>query len=226
MTDQRLTANNVLGEAPRRGSIRRAVSTEQVGPVIDKRDKMGSADEPSALAAEVARLRVEVKQLRDIEEIRDLVFSCAHFADERGHHNEFAANFATDAELVEFGTVLTHRWRIAALIERGWARFAAGDASRWPGWTHGAINVRVQVNGDTATAQSYFSSGRYLDDLVRLDGRWVIKRRTAVMCVELGADHPVVTLYREVAELREPKPTPAKSEAMLHASSFEDGSVL
>jgi len=144
-------------------------------------------------------LAARVQRLEDIEEIRTVLLDYGRFLDAR----DFAAYsrlFAKDGEWVGgFGTVQGPA-AIQAFMEKNIAGPNRGNTF------HILSNFEIEVHGDTAKAWSRWTfvtpgadkkpamsqAGRYDDTLVRENGHWRFKRRTA------SNDIPV------------PEPAPAK----------------
>lgn len=137
---------------------------------------------------ELEELRREVRRLRDHEEIRQLLYRYARGSDRadvdiirsvyaRGgtdHHGPF------DGPGEEFAQVIVDRAR--------------------PVWdtpgVHHITNIYIVLDDDEARAETYFLacwphdhhgpvemalySGRFIDNLVREDGRWGIRRREVI----------------------------------------------
>jgi len=153
-----------------------------------------------ALAAQTRHPSIDarVQRLEDIEEIRRVLTDYGRFLDAR----DFAAYshlFAKDGEWVGgMGTV-----KGPAAIQAFMEKNIPG-----PNTTHNyhlLSNFEIDVHGDTATAWSRWAfivpgpdqkpamaqGGRYDDVLVREDGHWRFKRRTASN--DLPAAGPVQT---------------------------------
>ena len=144
-------------------------------------------------------LAARVQRLEDIEEIRTVLLDYGRYLDSR----DFAAYsrlFAKDGEWVGgFGTVQGPA-AIQAFMEKNIAGPNRGNTF------HILSNFEIEVHGDTAKAWSRWTfvtpgadkkpamsqAGRYDDTLVRENGHWRFKRRTA------SNDIPV------------PEPAPAK----------------
>lgn len=138
------------------------------------------------LAAQDKSLAARVQRLEDIEEIRTVLLDYGRFLDAR----DFAAYsrlFAKDGEWVGgFGTVQGPA-AIQAFMEKNIAGPNRGNTF------HILSNFEIEVHGDTATAWSRWTfvtpgadkkpapsqAGRYDDTLVRENGHWRFKRRTA-----------------------------------------------
>ncbi|WP_396655741.1 nuclear transport factor 2 family protein [Microbacterium sp.] len=135
-----------------------------------------------------ADLRRELRRLRDHEEIRQLMYRYARGVD-RSVEPLLASVYAED------GT--DHH----GPFDGPGSEFAANLAKS--GMTlpdnvgnHHITNILIEVDGDTARAETYFlalhphthdgpvrmalMSGRYLDTLIRENGRWGIQRRRVV----------------------------------------------
>ena len=131
-------------------------------------------------------LATRVQRLEDIEEIRAVLLDYGRFLDSR----DFAAYsrlFAKDGE-----------WAGGFGIVQGPAAIQAFMEKNIPGPNRGNTfhilsNFEIQVHGDTATAWSRWTfvtpgadkkpaisqAGRYDDTLIRENGHWRFKRRTA-----------------------------------------------
>ena len=131
-------------------------------------------------------LATRVQRLEDIEEIRTVLLDYGRFLDAR----DFAAYsrlFAKDGE-----------WAGGFGIVQGPAAIQAFMEKNIPGPNRGNTfhilsNFEIQVHGDTATAWSRWTfvtpgadkkpaisqAGRYDDTLIRENGHWRFKRRTA-----------------------------------------------
>ena len=131
-------------------------------------------------------LERRLQRLEDENEIRNLLLDYGRFLDSRDFKS-YAALFARDGEWVGgFGSV-TGPANIQAFMEKN---MGAGPNRRND--YHLLSNFIISVNGDTATAWSRWSfvvpgqsgaaiaqAGRYDDTLVRENGRWRFKKRTA-----------------------------------------------
>ena len=132
-------------------------------------------------------LAVRLRQLEDRAEIERLLLDYGRHLDAR----DFAAYgrlFAEDGEWVGgFGTASGGPANIQAFMEK-----AMGTAPNTARNYHLLTNFVITVTGDTATAWSRWAfvvpgpsgatiaqAGRYDDTLVRENGRWRFKRRTA-----------------------------------------------
>jgi uncharacterized protein (TIGR02246 family) len=141
---------------------------------------------PSLVAQSTASLAARVQRLEDMEEIRMVLTEYGRTLDTR----DFAAYsqlFAKDGEWVGgFGSVQGPA-AIQAFMEKN-----VGTVNKAHNF-HLLTNFAIEVHGDTATAWSHWSfvvptpdnkpviaqSGRYDDLLIRENGRWRFKRRTA-----------------------------------------------
>ena len=154
---------------------------------------------PTLLAqTKTASLESRVQRLEDIEAIRTVLIDYGRFLDARDFAS-YSHLFAKDGEWVGgFGTV------------KGPAAIQAFMEKNIPGPNsahnyHVLSNFEIEVHGETATAWSRWTfvvpgpnqkptmaqGGRYEDLLVREDGRWKFKRRTASN--DLPAAGPVQT---------------------------------
>jgi uncharacterized protein (TIGR02246 family) len=125
-------------------------------------------------------------ELEAREAIRTLIARYAHCAD-RGRFEELAALFAEDATLEIAGREpLRGREAIRAFLSA--TKTALAGQSTHPFIRHHVSSVLIDVQTpDAATAASYFFVitelgpdhwGRYHDDLARVGGRWLFRRRS------------------------------------------------
>jgi len=151
-----------------------------------------------ALFAQPRTVESRLQRLEDIEEIRAVLIDYGRFLDARDFAS-YALLFAKDGEWVGgFGSVKGPT-AIQAFMERNIP--APNSAHNY----HLLSNFEIDVHGDTATAWSRWAfivpgpdqkpvmaqGGRYDDLLVREDGRWKFKRRTASN--DLPSSGPVQT---------------------------------
>ncbi len=150
----------------------------------------------------MASLEDRIKRLEDIEEIKILLIDYGRHLD-RMDLKAYSQLFARDGEWSGgLGSARTPEG-IREMLEKaiGAARAAAGPGPpRRVGQNHVMSNMRIEVDGDTATAWSRWSwvtpgsdgapvvsrNGHYDDVLVREDGRWKFMSRAAV--TDLQAD--------------------------------------
>jgi len=142
---------------------------------------------PAAQASNDGRLTERLQQLEDKQEIEQLLLDYGRHLDNR----DFVAYgrlFAKDGEWVGgFGTASGGPVGIQAFMEK-----AMGTAPNSAHNYHLLTNFVITVKGDTATAWSRWSfvvpgpsgatiaqAGRYDDTLIRENGHWRFKRRTA-----------------------------------------------
>lgn len=141
---------------------------------------------PLAAQQDSKSLAARVQRLEDLEEIRTVLLDYGRFLDAR----DFAAYsrlFAKDGEWVGgFGTVQGPA-AIQAFMEKNLPGPNRGNTF------HILSNFEIEVHGDTATARSRWTfvtpgadkkpalsqAGRYDDTLVRENGHWRFRRRTA-----------------------------------------------
>ena len=134
-----------------------------------------------------AALAARLQRLEDIEEIRTLLLDYGRFLDARDLKS-YSALFAKDGEWVGgFGSAQGPAG-ILAFMEKN-----LGTGPNRTNTFHILSNFEIDVKGDTATAWSRWTfvtpgpdgkpaisqAGRYDDILVRENGRWRFKRRTA-----------------------------------------------
>lgn len=125
--------------------------------------------------------------MSDYDEIRNLIASYALTAHDQ-KFEEFADNFAEDGELVELGRSIPK----SALINLQKLSVEAKKKLPQPnGSKHIQVNTVIRIDGETARAVTDLVSirlapatgwtiggtGRYDDDLVKTDGRWLFRRR-------------------------------------------------
>jgi uncharacterized protein (TIGR02246 family) len=152
---------------------------------------------PGMKAQSTASLAARVQRLEDMEEIRIVLTEYGKTLDAR----DFAAYsqlFAKDGEWVGgFGTVKGPA-EIQAFMEKN-----VGTVNKAHNF-HLLTNFVIEVHGDTATAWSHWSfvvptpdnkpviaqGGRYDDLLIRENGRWKFKRRTASNDIPSGGPPP------------------------------------
>jgi uncharacterized protein (TIGR02246 family) len=138
---------------------------------------------------DVGALQRRVQQLEDQEQIRTVLVQYGEYLDAR-NYAAYAALFARDGVWTGgFGSA-TGPAQIQDMLEKNLARAEPGFINKSS--FHLMTTMVVEVNGDTATARSrylFFTAtpdnkpaenlaGRYVDEFVREDGRWKIKRRT------------------------------------------------
>jgi uncharacterized protein (TIGR02246 family) len=117
----------------------------------------------------------------DIVAIHQLYSEYCHAIDE-GDGEAFGACFVPDGKLGSGGPALEGREALA--------RFASKIPSRTPGVRHAVTNVHARGDGDRAEGRAYFvgytalggevvvrTTGRYRDDLQRVDGTWLFVER-------------------------------------------------
>ena len=142
---------------------------------------------PGLAVAQAGTLESRLKQFEDKAEIERLLLDYGRHLDARDF-GAYAALFAKDGEWVGgFGTVAGPP-NIKTFMEK--AMPGANTAQNY----HLLSNFVIAVQGDTATAWSRWAfvvpsregggaaisqAGRYDDTLVRENGRWRFKRRTA-----------------------------------------------
>ena len=145
-----------------------------------------------------APLESRLQRLEDVEEIRAVLTDYGRFLDARDFAS-YSRLFAKDGEWVGGLGIVKGPAAIQAFMEKN---------IPGPNTTHNyhlLSNFEIQVHGDTATAWSRWAfvvpgpdqkpviaqGGRYDDLLVRENGRWKFKRRTASN--DLPASGPVQT---------------------------------
>jgi len=132
-------------------------------------------------------LAARLQRLEDIEEIRTLLLNYGSLLDSRDLAG-YSRLFAKDGEWVGgFGSAKGPQ-EILAFMQKN-----LGSGPNRNNSFHILSNFKIDVNGDSATAWSRWTfitpgpdgkpvisqAGRYDDILIREDGRWKFKRRTA-----------------------------------------------
>jgi ketosteroid isomerase-like protein len=152
--------------------------------------------------------------LDDREEIRQIFVDYARYLDS-GDHAGYASLFARDGVLAAQLGEAVGPAAIEAILDENLGPQVRGDL---PPAIHITANHDIHVDGDTATATvvwyylttdpdtvpTILQSGRYLDDLVREDGRWKIRRHeiTRVMGRSPMSERPATRLDDLAARLR------------------------
>ena len=145
-----------------------------------------SAAAQSAPGGDPGGVEARVRRLEDREEIRLLLLDYGRHLDNRDFE-AYASLFAADGEWVGgFGSV-RGRDNVQAFMEKN-----MGTAPNRAKTYHLLSNFVISVKGDTATAWSRWAfvvpgangatiaqAGRYDDTLVRENGRWRFRKRTA-----------------------------------------------
>lgn len=137
---------------------------------------------------EIESLREEVRRLRDHEEIRQLLYRYARGVD-RADTGLIRSVYAADGT-DKHGPFDGPGEEFADVVVNGAKRVWDHVGN------HHITNILIELDGDRARAEVYFIafhphddnghpelgiiSGRYLDVLVRQDGRWGIARRVVV----------------------------------------------
>jgi hypothetical protein len=138
--------------------------------------------------ADVGALQKRVQQLEDQEQIRTVLVQYGEYLDSRNYAG-YASLFARDGVWTGgFGSA-TGPADIQAMLEKNLGKAEPGFINKSS--FHLMTTMVVEVNGDTATARSRYTfftaadnkpvpnlAGRYVDEFVRENGKWKIKRRT------------------------------------------------
>jgi uncharacterized protein (TIGR02246 family) len=137
--------------------------------------------------SDTASLAARLQRLEDVEEIRALLLDYGRLLDSRDLAG-YSKLFAKDGEWVGgFGSAKGPE-AILAFMQKN-----LGTGPNRNNSFHILSNFKIEVKGDTATAWSRWTfitpgadgkpvisqAGRYDDILVREDGRWKFKRRSA-----------------------------------------------
>ena len=157
----------------------------------------------SAMDESARGIEARLQALEDEREIRDLLIRYAQRLDLRDHHG-YAALFARDGTWSGRMGEATGPEAIEAMLVEGLG--PAPENFRNTQNFHLMSNLLIEVDGDTATAESrltYFArkdgrpvamlAGRYEDELVREDGRWRFKSRRVIGEIPTREEQPVAT---------------------------------
>lgn len=143
----------------------------------------------SRTAPDVAQLQQRIQQLEDQDAIRQVLVAYGEHLDARDFAG-YAALFARDGIWTGgFGSAIGPA-EIQAMLEKNLGKPAPGFINKSN--FHLMTTMVVDVQGDTATARSRYLfytatpedrpqaalAGRYVDEFVREDGQWKIRRRT------------------------------------------------
>jgi ketosteroid isomerase-like protein len=127
-----------------------------------------------------------LRQLEDREQIRQIFVDYAKYLDS-GDHAGYASLFADDGVLLAQLGEAVGPAAIEAVLDENLGPQVRGHL---PASIHVMNNQHIELNGDTATTTvvwfylttdpdgvpTVLQSGRYNDDLVRVEGQWKIKR--------------------------------------------------
>lgn len=124
-------------------------------------------------------------QLEDKHAIEELIARYNQSLD-GGDYAQWVACWADDAVLDGIGKLLTGKAQIQAFADQ----YESTTRSRINGLKHYTVNILYTVTGDKATSSSYLQlvsatdkgvkiifTGRYEDDLKRVNGQWQFARR-------------------------------------------------
>ena len=124
-------------------------------------------------------------QLEDKHAIEELIARYNQSLD-GGDYAQWVACWADDAVLDGIGKLLTGKAQIQAFADQ----YESTTRSRINGLKHYTVNILSTVTGDKATSSSYLQlvsttdkgvkiifTGRYEDDLKRVNGQWQFARR-------------------------------------------------
>ena len=113
-----------------------------------------------------------------------------------GDYVTWVACWAEDATLDGIGKLLTGKPQIQAFADQ----YEGSTRSKINALKHYTVNILSRIDGDTATSSSYLQlvnttdkgvkilfTGRYEDDLIRINGQWQFARR------KLHQDKPPTT---------------------------------
>jgi hypothetical protein len=155
---------------------------------------------PAAEEAPGATLEGRLQRLEDAEAIRLLLDRYIELNESRDYA-AYSQLFARDGELVTRRGRTTGPQAIHEFLETNFGAQARTANDPLQGSSHILSNIRIEVDGDTATATSRWTlltqggerpqvgqSGRYVDQLVREGGVWKFQQRTIQR--EIPADPP------------------------------------
>ena len=124
-------------------------------------------------------------QFEDKHAIEELIARYNQSLD-RGNYSQWVACWSDDAVLDGIGKLLTGKAQIQAFADQ----YESTTRSRINGLKHYTVNILSTVDGDKATSSSYLQlvsttdkgvkiifTGRYEDDLKRVNGQWQFTRR-------------------------------------------------
>jgi ketosteroid isomerase-like protein len=124
-------------------------------------------------------------QLEDKHAIEELIARYNQSLDS-GDYTQWVACWADDAVLDGIGKLLTGKAQIQAFADQ----YESTTRSRINALKHYTVNILSTITGDTARSSSYLQllsttdkgvkiifTGRYEDDLKRVDGQWQFARR-------------------------------------------------
>ena len=124
-------------------------------------------------------------QLEDKFAIEELIARYNQSLDS-GDYPTWVACWADDAVLDGIGKLLTGKVQIQAFADQ----YEGSTRSKINGLKHYTVNILSKIDGDTAQSSSYLQlvnttdkgvkvifTGRYEDDLRRINGRWQFARR-------------------------------------------------
>jgi len=124
-------------------------------------------------------------QLEDKHAIEELIARYNQSLD-GGNYTQWVACWSDDAVLDGIGKLLTGKAQIQAFADQ----YESTTRSRINGLKHYTVNILSTVDGDKATSSSYLQlvsttdkgvkiifTGRYEDDLKRVNGQWQFTRR-------------------------------------------------
>jgi ketosteroid isomerase-like protein len=138
---------------------------------------------------DVGMLQQRVRALEDQEQIRQVLIAYGEYLDARDYAG-YAALFARDGVWTGgFGSAMGPA-AIQSMLEQNLGKAQPGFINKSS--FHLMTTMVVEVSGDAATARSRYMfftatadskpgaslAGRYVDEFVREDGKWKIKRRT------------------------------------------------
>ena len=166
------------------------------------------ADCPAEGSGASRSLGERLRALEDEREIRDLIVRYAQCLDARDHRG-YALLFARDGRWSGRMGDATGPEAIEAMLVEGIGPTPEGFRNTRN--FHLMSNILIQVDGNTATAESrlvYFArsaearpvpmlAGRYFDELVREDGRWRFKFRQVIGEIPTREEAPVRTAEEE-----------------------------
>lgn len=148
-------------------------------------------------AGSAAAEKYDAQYMRDRMMIEDVLKQYAMGMD-TADPDLYAGAFTEDATLIVGGMTEHGRAEIAAMVA-GWRKTfhmpPKDQGVSYMPLRHTLTNINIEIDGDTATAHSYWQTirknpdgapptigamGRYEDHLVKKDGHWLIARREII----------------------------------------------
>lgn len=131
---------------------------------------------------------MKTEDVADLEQIRQLIAEYNHAGD-AGDAVRVVRTFTGDADLETIAGTITGDSAIRSFFDER-AEVRREDARLGRPGRHHLSTQAISVDGDSAEASTSFlfvrtgaieQTGTYHDEFVRIDGRWLIRRRRVVM---------------------------------------------